>query len=65
MGCNVERNPIGAVPNALLASTPGKELNPLILSMLLIHRGQVKIDRERFLIYHCTSSVITFSVLDF
>ena len=47
MGYNVSRNPIGTVPNALLASATGKELHPLILIMLEIHGGQVKRERER------------------
>ena len=42
MGYNVERNPIGTVPNAPLASAPGKKLHPSILSTLAIHVGQVK-----------------------
>ena len=44
---NVARNPLGTVPNAPLASAPGKELHPPILSMLAIHGGQVKRERER------------------
>ena len=46
MGYNVARNPIGTVPNAPLASAPGKELHLPILSTLAIHGGQVKIDRD-------------------
>ena len=42
MGYNLSRNPIGVVANAPLASAPGKELHPQILSMLAIHGGQVK-----------------------
>ena len=47
MGYNGARNPIGTVSNAPLASAPGKELHPPILSTLEINGGQVKIDRER------------------
>ena len=47
MGYNLVRNPIGTVSNAPLASAPGKELHPPILSTLEINGGQVKIDRER------------------
>ena len=43
---NVACNTIGKVPNAPLASTPGKEFHPPILSTLVMHGGQVK--RERF-----------------
>ena len=43
MGYNVSRNPIGTVTNAPIASTPGKELHPPILSTLAIQGGQVKI----------------------
>ena len=46
MGYNVAFNPIGTVTNAPLASAPGNELHPLILSMLVIHGGQVKIEKE-------------------
>ena len=42
---NLARNPIGTVPNALLASASGKELHPPILITPAIHGGQVK--RER------------------
>ena len=52
MGYNVSRNPIGTVPNALLASATGKELHPLILIMLAIHGGQVKREREREIVFH-------------
>ena len=45
MGYNVARNPIGTVPNEQLASDPGKKTPTPILSMLVIHGGQVKIDR--------------------
>ena len=44
MGYNVARNPIGTVPNALLASDPSKELHPPKLSTIEIHEGQVKKD---------------------
>ena len=37
MGYNVARNPIGAVPNAPLASDPGKELHLPILITLAIY----------------------------
>ena len=43
MGYNVARNPRGTVPNAPLASAPGKELHPPILRTLLVHGCQVKI----------------------
>ena len=46
MGYNVARNPIGMVPNASLASAPGKELQSLIWSTLAIHGGQVKRERR-------------------
>ena len=50
MGYNLARNPIGMVHNVPLASAPGKELQPLILSTVIIHGGQVKIERrERFI----------------
>ena len=39
MGYNVARNPIGTVPNALLASDPSKELHPPKLSTIEIHEG--------------------------
>ena len=47
MGHNVERNPIGKVTNVPVAFATGKELHPPILSALVIHGGQVKIERER------------------
>ena len=43
---NVAHNPLGTVPNAPLASAPGKELHPPILSMLAMHGCQVKKDRD-------------------
>ena len=46
MGDNVARKPIGMVHNAPLASAMGKELQPLILSTLVIHGGQVKRERR-------------------
>ena len=39
---NVARNPLWTVHNVPLASDPGKELYPLILSMLEIHGVQFK-----------------------
>ena len=42
MGYNVARNPIGTVPDVPLASDPGKEPHPPILSMLDIHGVKVK-----------------------
>ena len=48
MGYNVAPNLIGMVSNAPLASAPGKELHPPVLSTLVIHGGQVKIYRERY-----------------
>ena len=42
---NVARNSLGTVPNAPLASDPGKEYHPPILGMLGAHGCQVK--RER------------------
>ena len=42
----VARNPLGTVPNAPLASAPGKEFHPPTLSMLEMHGGQVKRERE-------------------
>ena len=47
MGYNISHNPIGTVPNAPLASAPGKELHPSILITLAVHGSQVKIDRDR------------------
>ena len=41
---NVTNKTIGTVPNAPLASAPGKELHPPILGMLDIHGCQVKRD---------------------
>ena len=46
MGYNVSHNLTGMVHNAPLASAPGKELHPAILSILEIHGGQVKRERE-------------------
>ena len=46
MGDNLARNPIGMVNNEPLASAPGKELHPVILSTLVIHGGQVKRERR-------------------
>ena len=46
MGYNVARNPIGMVPNAPLASAPGKELHPPILITIALNGGQVKRERE-------------------
>ena len=43
MGYNVACNPIRTGPNAHLASAPGKEIHPPILSMPVIHGGQVSI----------------------
>ena len=48
MGYNVARNPIGTVPNAPLAFATGKEPQPPILRTLVIHGGQVKIEREKY-----------------
>ena len=47
MEYNTSCNPIGTVPNAPLASAPGKELHPPIFSMIGMHRGQVNRERER------------------
>ena len=47
MRYNVARNPIGTVPNAPLASAPGKELHTPILNMIAIYGGLVKRERER------------------
>ena len=44
MGYNEARNPIGIVPNVLLASAPGKEIHPQILRMLVIHGDWVEKD---------------------
>ena len=49
MGYNVARNPIGTVPDVPLASDPGKEPHPPILSKLAIHGLQIKRERERIL----------------
>ena len=48
MGYNVTRNPKGMVPNALLASDPGKELHTPIVRMIYIHGGKVNRNRERY-----------------
>ena len=45
-GYKVTRNPLGTVPNKPLASAPGKELHPQILSMLAMHGGQVKREKR-------------------
>ena len=45
MGYNVAYNPIGALPNGPIASAPVKELHLLVLSIIVIHGGQV--NRER------------------
>ena len=58
MGYNVASNPIGAVPNASLASDPGKELHPPILITLLINGGQVKRERERESHFRVTSVLL-------
>ena len=50
---NGARNPLGTVPNAPLASVPGKELHPPILSKLEIHGGQVK--RKIYIYILCMS----------
>ena len=39
---DVAHNPKGTVPNAPLASDPGKELHPPILITLAIHGGHFK-----------------------
>ena len=39
---NVERNPLGTVPNTPLSSTMGKEFHPPTFIMLDMHGGQVK-----------------------
>ena len=52
MRYNVAHNPLGAVPNAPLASAPGKELRPPILNMLEIHGGQVNREREIIRMVH-------------
>ena len=46
MGDNVARKPIGMVPSASLSSDPVKETQPLILRAIVIHGGQVKIERR-------------------
>ena len=47
MKYNVAHNPIGTVPNAPLASAPGKKPQPPILRKLEIHGGQVTGEKER------------------
>ena len=42
---NVAHNPLGTVPNSPLASAPGRELHPPILSILSMNGGQVNIER--------------------
>ena len=50
MGDNLARKPIGMLHHVPLASAPVKELQPLILSTLVIHGGEIKRDRrERFI----------------
>ena len=44
---NVASNPMQTAPNALIASAPGKEIHPPILSMPVIHGGQVSIYIQR------------------
>ena len=46
MGYNLACNPIGMVHNMPLDSDLGKELQPLILSTVIIHGGQVKRERR-------------------
>ena len=41
MRYNEARDPLETVPNAPLASAPGEEIHPLILSMLVMHGGRV------------------------
>ena len=53
MGYNIARNPIGTASNAQLDFAPGKELHPSILSTLEIHGGQVKRNRERYVLCWC------------
>ena len=45
---NISHNQLGTVPNVQLASDMGKELQPLILSMIVMHGGQVKREREMY-----------------
>ena len=47
MGYNVACNPKGTVPDAPLASAPGKEPHPPILSKIEIYVFQVKREIER------------------
>ena len=44
---NVAYNLLGLAPNTPVDFDPGKELHPPILSMLEIHGGKVKRERER------------------
>ena len=43
---DVARNPLGTVPNAPLASAPGKELHPPKLRMLAMYGGHIKRERD-------------------
>ena len=52
MGYSVERNSIGTLPNAPLASAPGKELHPPILSTLAIQARLREIERHDIIIYY-------------
>ena len=54
---NVSDNPIVTVPNAPLASAPGKKFHPPILSTLAIHGGQV--NKERVTVFICTEENIS------
>ena len=45
---NVASNPLGTVPNVTLASAPGKEYHPPILSTLGDHGGYIKRERDKF-----------------
>ena len=48
MRYNVSYDPLGTVPNAPLASDPGEELQPTILSMILMHGGHIKRGERHF-----------------
>ena len=65
MGCRykVAHDLLETVPNAPLASAPGKKIHPPTLRMLEMHGGQVKIDRS--LISTCSKICSQFFMGDY
>ena len=59
MGYNVVSNPIEMLHNVPIASAPGKELLPPILSTLAIHGVQVKRERSSSNHQNVTAEVFT------